>query len=64
MISNLVRSEFRFRRCPSSLEFSPQNIILSRNVAVIDIDSFFALKSLPERLKRDFDESKNIFFTC
>ena len=32
------------------------------NVAVIDLDSFFALKSLRERLKRDFDDSKPIFF--
>ena len=28
----------------------------------MDLDSFFALKSLRERLKRDFDDSKLIFF--
>ena len=28
----------------------------------MDLDSFFALKSLRERLKLDFDDSKLIFF--
>ena len=28
----------------------------------MDLDSFFAVKSLRERLKRDFDDSKLIFF--
>ena len=27
----------------------------------MDLDGFFALKSLRERLKRDFDDSKLIF---
>ena len=30
----------------------------------MDLNSFFALKSLRERLKRDFDDSKPIIFTC
>ena len=30
----------------------------------MDLDSFFALKSLRERLKRDFDDSKLFFSTC
>ena len=30
----------------------------------MDLDGFFALKSLRERLKRDSDDSKLIFFTC
>ena len=30
----------------------------------MDLDSFFALKSLQERFKRDFDDSKLFFFTC
>ena len=29
----------------------------------MDLDSFFALKSLWERLKRDFDDSRLFFFT-
>ena len=28
----------------------------------MDLDSFFMLKSLRERLKRDFDDSKLFFF--
>ena len=28
----------------------------------MDLDSFFAVKSLRERLKRDFDDSQLIFF--
>ena len=35
-----------------------------QNVAVIDLESFFALKSLRERLKRDFYDSKPFFSTC
>ena len=30
----------------------------------MDLNSFFALKSLPKRLKRDFDDPKLIFLTC
>ena len=30
----------------------------------MDLESFFGLKSHRERLKRDFDDSKLIFFTC
>ena len=30
----------------------------------MDLDSFFAFKSLRERIKRDFDDSKLFFFTC
>ena len=64
MISDVVRSEISVQQLPfrSKVQLSKHHFKLY-NVAVIDLDSFFALKSLRERLKGDFDDSKLIFFT-
>ena len=63
MISDMVRSEISVQQLPfrSKVQLSKHHFKLY-NVAVIDLDSFFALKSLRERLKGDFDDSKLIFF--
>ena len=65
MISDMVRSEILAQQLPfrSQVQFSKHHFKLS-NVAVIDLDSFVAIKSLRERLKGDFDDSKPLFFTC
>ena len=64
MISDMVRSEISVQQLPfrSKVQLSKHHFKLY-NVAVIDLDSFFALKSLRERLKGDFYDSKLIFFT-
>ena len=63
MISDMVRSEISVQQLPfrSKVQLSKHHFKLY-NVAVIDLDSFFALKSLRERLKGDFYDSQLIFF--
>ena len=65
MISDMVRSEILVQQLPfgSKVQLSKHHFKLY-NVAVIDLDSFFALKSLRERLKRDLNILSSLFFTC
>ena len=68
----LFRSVIAVHHCAQLVHFSTENTILSsKNVAVIDLrrqilvgdlSMFFTLKSLLERLKRDFDGSEIVCF--
>ena len=58
MISDMVRSQiFRFSSCSSGFKFTSQNIILSSKTLPLSIYKGFSLKSIRERLKRDYDDS-------
>ena len=54
-----VTAGFAYRR---TSDFAFKNARRENDV-VIDLDSFFAIKLLPERLKCDFDDSEIIFFS-